>query len=188
MARNMAINRNGRGFPWRVPGWAIPVLLLSIPFFAGFDWSLADYLFMGLLLGLAGVLIELGVRASRGNVAYRLGVALAVLAGFLLIWVNGAVGLLGDENNPANLMFGGVIVVALIGAAGARFRAAGMARAMLAATAAQGLSGVTGLAGGWTSPGLDGVIEVVMGTCVFGGLWLLSAALFRKADAETGGR
>lgn len=187
MARNMVINRNGRGFAWRILGWAILVLLLSIPYFARLPWSLGDYLVMGLLLVLAGALVELGVRASRGNIAYRLGAGLAVLAGFLLIWVNGAVGLLGDENNPANLMFGGVIAVAAISAALARFRAAGMARAMLAATAAQGLAGVTGLVAGWTSPGLDGVLEVVMGTGVFGGLWLLSAALFRKADAETGG-
>ena len=42
-------------------------------------------------------------------------------AGLLLIWVNLAVGMIGDEGNAANLMYMLPMVVALIGAAVSRF-------------------------------------------------------------------
>ena len=112
------------------------------------------------------------------------GAALAVAATFLLIWVNGAVGFLGNEDNPANLLFLGVIAVAVLGAVFADFQPAGMARAMFAAAAAQALVGVAALAFGLGSPGYDGLYEVVMGTTLFGALWLISGALFRKANAQ----
>jgi len=172
-----------RGFPWRIAGWSIPVLLLAIPWIARFPWTLFDYVCMAAAFGIAGLLIELGVRAS-GIIAYRAATAIAVIAGFLLLWVNGAVGFLGDENNPANLMFGGVIAIAAIGAFLVQGRPSGLARAMTAAAIAQLLAGVTGYAAGWASPGADGVYEAVMGTGVFGALWLASAALFRKAHLQ----
>ena len=40
---------------------------------------------------------------------------------------------------------------------------------------AQTLAGIIGLAAGFASPGYGGVYEVVMGTSLFGGLWLLAA-------------
>lgn len=43
--------------------------------------------------------------------------------------MNGAVGIVGSEDNPANLMYGGVLAVGIVGAVIARFRAEGMARA-----------------------------------------------------------
>ena len=38
------------------------------------------------------------------------------MTGFLLVWVNIAVGFLGNENNPANLMFFGLLGLTLVGA------------------------------------------------------------------------
>jgi hypothetical protein len=113
--------------------------------------------------------------------AYRTGAAVAVAASFLLVIVNGAVGFLGDEDNPANLIFLGIILIAALGSAIARFRAAGMARAMFTTAAAQVLAGIVALAAGLGSAGADGIYEVVLGTSLFSGLWLLSAGLFRKA-------
>jgi len=107
-----------------------------------------------------------------------------VAAAFLLVWVNLAVGFLGDEGNPANLMFLGVIAIAIFGAIVARARAAGMSNAMLIAAGAQVLAGATGLATGWASPGSEGIYEVVLGTGLFTPMWLLSAWLFRKAAAD----
>jgi hypothetical protein len=176
----------GGSHHWRMVGWSIPLLLLALPLVAQAPWTLFDYIFMAALLGIAGLLVELGVKLSAGSIAYRIGAGIAVLACFLLVWVNGAVGLLGDEGNPANLMFGGVIAVAAIGAAMARFRPVGMARAMVAAAAAQVLAGAVGLGAGWASPGYDGLYEVVLGTTLFGGLWLVAAALFAQAQRERG--
>lgn len=169
-----------RGFPWRVAGWGGAGLVLLVPLVANAPWTLSDYVSMGLLLGVAGLLVELATRAST-SIAYRAGAGVAVAAAFLLVWVNGAVGFLGDEDNPANLVFFGVIALAALGAVVAGFRPAGMARAMFVTAAAQLLVGVVALAAGLGSPGYAGLYEAVMGTSVFATLWLLSGALFRHA-------
>jgi hypothetical protein len=156
-------------------------VLLTIPLIARFPWTVSDVLFAAMMFGIAGLAIELAVRVSS-NIAFRGGVVVAVAASFLLVWVNGAVGFLGDEGNPANLLFFGVIAVALAGAIVARFRARGMAFAMLAAAFAQLAIGALAIPLGWASPGSQGLYEVVLGSTLFTGLWLLSAGLFRWAS------
>jgi hypothetical protein len=169
-----------RGLPWRLIGWGAVGLILLLPLVTGADWTLFDYVVAGALLGGAGLVLELVVRAS-GSLAYRAGACLAVAAGVLLVWVNGAVGFLGDEGNPANLMFAGVIATAVLGSVIAGFKAKGMAWAMFAAPTAQVMVGLIALSMGWSSPGDAGLYEVVMGTSVFAALWLVSGGLFRLA-------
>jgi hypothetical protein len=178
----MAGNENGgrRAGRWRIVGWGMAALILLLPLVANAPWTLFDFVVMGVLLGGVGVVLELAVRAS-GDIAYRTGAGLAVLGAFLLIWVNGAVGFLGNEDNPANLIFFGVLAVAVLGSLLAGFRPAGMARAMLATAAAQVLVGAIALAAGLGSAGADGLYEVMLGTSVFSALWLIAAGLFRKA-------
>lgn len=177
---------NGRRMErWRVAIWIVAALLLALPLVAmqfsrEVNWTMSDFVFAAIMLATACGTLELAARAS-GNFPYRAGVAFAVGASFLLVWVNGAVGFLGDEDNPANLMFLGVIAIAIIGSVFAGFRPAGMARAMFAAAAAQVAAALIGLAAGWASPGGGGVYEVVLGTSLFTPLWLASALLFRKA-------
>jgi hypothetical protein len=167
------------GVPWRLVGWAGAGLVLLAPMAGNAPWSLSDYVFAAVLLGAAGLALELAARS--GSLAYRAGVAVAVAAGVLLIWVNGAVGLLGDEDNAANLMFFGVLAVAVVGAVLARLRAAGLARAMFAAAAAQVAAGAVALAGGLGSAGNAGLYEAALSTGVFTPLWLAAGWLFRKA-------
>jgi hypothetical protein len=170
----------GRGWsPWRVTGWSIPVLLLMLPavamqFTSEVDWSVADFIFAAVMFGSVGLAFELIVRTSD-SLAYRFGAGLAVIGAFLTIWVNGAVGMIGSEDNPYNLLFGGVLLVALIGAVLARFRAAGMARAMAVTAIAQVAVGTAGL----TADPRGAVFSIG-----FGGLWLLSAALFWNSAQE----
>lgn len=174
-------NIDGRaGFPWRLAGWGGVAFILLLPLIMGAPWTLSDYVVMGVMLGIAGLLIELAVRAS-GDAAYRAGALVAVAAGFLLVWVNLAVGFLGSEDNPANMLFGGVILTALLGAIIARFRAAGIAHAMFAAAGAQLLVGIAALVGGLGSEGPRGLYEAVMGTTLFGTLWLIAGWLFSKS-------
>jgi hypothetical protein len=113
-----------------------------------------------------------------------LGWALAIAAAILLIAVNGAVGFLGSEDNPANAIFAGVIGVAIVGSIVARFRAAGMVRAMYCTAAVQALVGLVALAAGLGTQGWGGVYEVVLGTGLFTTLWLSSAWLFHRAARQ----
>lgn len=168
------------GFPWRMAGWGGVVFILLLPLVTGAPWTLSDYVAMGVMLGIAGLLVELAVRVS-GDGAYRAGALVAVAAGFLLVWVNLAVGLLGSEDNPANMLFAGVILTAVLGAVIARFRPTGMARAMFVAAGAQFLVGIAALAGGLGSDGPQGLHEAVAGTAIFGALWLIAGGLFSKS-------
>ena len=122
-----------------------------------------------------GLAFELAARRT-GDTAYRAAAAVVLAAAFLLVWLNLAVGIIGSEDNPANLMFGGVLAVGIAGAALARFRPDGMARAMVATAFAQALAGAMAVIAGWGS-----TAQVLSLTVFFAALWLLSAWLFRKA-------
>jgi hypothetical protein len=135
------------------------------------DWTPFDFMLAGVLIGSVGGTIELTVKKTR-SYAYRGGVACALASAFLTIWATGAVGMIGSEDGPFNLLFLGVIALALVGAVAACFRATGMARAMLLTAIAQAGVSVAGLA---TDP-LGGIFGAAIA-----GVWLLSAALFRKA-------
>lgn len=182
MAGAAASGDGGTGFPWRIVGWGGAGLLLLLPLLANAPWTAFDFIVAAAMLGTTGLLLELAVRASA-SLTYRAGAGVAILASVLLFWVNGAVGFLGDEDNPANLVFAAVIAVAALGAILARFKATGMSRAMFAAAGVQLLIGAIAIPMGWASPGNAGLFEVLMGTTLFTSLWLLSAALFRKAAA-----
>ena len=168
------------GIPWRIIGWGTAAFLLVLPYIAGAPWTASDYVFAAVMFGIVGGLIELAARTSR-NFYYRAGALVAVAASFLLVWINGAVGIIGDEGGSANLMFIGVILVALVGAIVARFRADGMARAMAIAAVAEALVAVPVVAFGLGAnepPGLLGILVLIGGFTV---MWAGAALLFRKA-------
>lgn len=181
----MASNANeaqGPRIPWPLIGWAIPVVLLTIPWIAHFPWTASDFIFAGALFAITGGMFELAVRAS-GSLAYRAGAAIAILTSFFTVWVNLAVGIIGSEDNPLNLMFFGVIAAAIVGAIVAKFEAAGMARAMWIAAALQGLIGVGVLTFGWGSSEPPGLIALFVLIEMFGAAWFVSGLCFRKAAA-----
>lgn len=173
---------------WRTLRWVVwggAALLLLAPLIAmrftrEVDWSPLDFLVMGVLLALVGGAYELAVRIARSHV-YVIAFGVAVGTAFLTIWANLAVGIVGEPAEPINRIYFGVVAVAVLGATLARLRPAGMARAMLAAALAQAAGSVVGLVA-------DGTTVFVL-TAVFAVLWLVSAALFRRAAGppETNG-
>ena len=175
-----------RTVPWRLLGWGGAAALLLVPLVAmqftnEVNWTPADFAFAAAMLGLVGGTFELAVRRS-GNGWYRLGVAVALGTAFLLVWINAAVGIIGDEGNPANLMFLGVIAIALAGSIVARFQPAGMAVAMIVTAAAELLVGVIALIlrlGANEPPFFPGML-ILIG--FFAAMWLVAALLFRKAE------
>ena len=113
--------------------------------------------------------------------AYRLAVVAAFATGFLLMWVIGAVGLIGVEGDPFDMIYGGVLAIGIIGALIARFQPQGMARAMVATALAQALVVVIALIAGKHQVEVSSVPEIVLSNGFFVVLWLGSARLFRSA-------
>lgn len=179
MARNMDTPRaTNRLSPFI---WGFAACLLLLPLIAmqvpgtGVDWTLSDFVIMGILLSTACGAYEVATRMNR-NTMYRLGAGVAVVTGFLTVWVNLAVGMILSENNLENLVFLGVLAIAILGALIARFRARGMAVAMTAAAVAQLACAVWGA--------MIDRIHVGLLIAVFAGFWLASAALFRVAAQQ----
>lgn len=158
----------------RIAAWSAAAGLLLLPVIAmqltrEVSWNLADFLIAGALIGGTGLVFELAIRA-RSSGTYRAGAAVATFTAFLTIWINLAVGMIGDEGNPLNLVFGGVIAVAVLGAFLARFRPVGMAWTMLATAAVQAATVIPALTDEPRTAALIGAFTLP---------WLLSAALFR---------
>jgi hypothetical protein len=163
--------------PIRLAGWGAAAALLLLPLVAmqftrEVNWTLSDFVFAGLLIGGIGGGYELVLRLSR-NTAYRAAAALGLGVSFLVVWSNGAVGIIGNENDPINLAFFAILAFGLVGALAARFRPGGMA-ATMAVMAVQMLGMAAYVLA--TNPNREAAI-----IAVFAGLWLASALLFRKA-------
>jgi hypothetical protein len=143
-------------------------------------WNLADFVVAGVLLFGAGLTYQLVARRA-GNVVYRVAVGVAVAAALLLVWTVGAVGVIGEDGDPADLMYGGVLAVGAIGAVIARFRPQGMARALLAMALVQALVAVIALIAGKHQAPISSVSEIVGVNGLFVTLFIGSAWLFRQA-------
>ena len=143
------------------------------------NWSLFDFVVAGALLVGTGLLYELAVRKA-GTVVYRAAAGVAVGAAFLLTWVNLAVGIIGEPDERANVLYLGVPAVGIIGAVIARLQPQGMARALFATALAQALIAAIALILGWGAPG-TGPLEIVALNGMFVALFAGSAWLFRLA-------
>jgi hypothetical protein len=180
----------------RLSIWAIVVaVILIVPFLAmRFDWSvpdpgspapekvnwsLFDFVFAGTLLFGAAFSYELVARKGS-TIAYRAAVGIACAAGLLLVWVNGAVGIIGSEDNPANLMYAGVLAVGILGAITARLEPRGLALTLFATAIAQTLVPVIALTI-WRPPIASGIVKMLVVNAFFVVLWVVSALLFRHA-------
>ncbi|WP_116040450.1 hypothetical protein [Amycolatopsis palatopharyngis] len=113
--------------------------------------------------------------------AYRSAAGIAVVTAFVLVWAIGAVGVIGREGDRADLMYGGVLAVGIIGAVIARFRPHGMARALLATAVAQAVVAVIALIAGKHQSPVSSVFEILGLNGFFVALFIGSAWLFRDA-------
>jgi hypothetical protein len=181
----VAETRRRGGGAVRPIGWLMLAALLAVPALAmrfapeaGFNWTASDFVVAGVLLGGLGLAVEAALRISR-HWAYRGGALVAVGTGFLLLWANLAVGLVGDEDNVLNWLFVAVLAVAAAGAALARLRPGGMARALAATALAQLAAAAAALGGTPAGPGRAAEIAALAG--LFPAALLFSAWLFAKS-------
>ena len=162
----------------RVAIWGLAAGLFLLPLVAmqftdEVNWTAFDFVFWGGMLLVACGVYEVATRISPSR-WYRAGVGAAVVGGFLVVWVNGAVGMIGNEDNAYNLLFLGAIVVGAIGALIAWFRPGGMAWALYATALVHGLVSVVAIAAGWDMRGAVRSLFFVLP-------YLFSAGLFRQA-------
>lgn len=135
-----------------------------------------------LLCGGAGLTYQLVAKKKMSNKAYRFAVGVVLAAVFLLVWINAAVGgILGDD--PADMMYFGVLLVGFIGAIIARLEPQGMSRALFATAFALALVPVIALIIG-TPAFANGVMAVFGLHAVFAMPFVGSALLFRRASAN----
>jgi len=133
----------------------------------------------------AAGMYELILALRKRNPRYRLAFGVGLVAAFLLFWVNGAVGMIGNEDQPANLLYGAVFAVGLLGALLARFQPRGMARTLFAAALVQLFVPIIALLV-WPqlSWGAAGMVGVFGFNAFFAMLFVVSALLFRRASTE----
>lgn len=144
------------------------------------NWDVVDFaVFGGMLLG-AGLVYAL-LRRQANSAMYRFALGVALATAFVLVWVNGAVGIIGDESHDANMLYFGVLAIAALGAIIARFRPEGMALALCATAIAQVAVAVYALMNDLGSAAPIWPRDVLILTGFFAALWLTSAWLFRIA-------
>ena len=139
----------------------------------GVNWGPMDFAIMGVLVLGSGLLYEYA-SSRAGSVAQKTAVGIAVAAGLLLIWVNLAVGMIGDDGTAANLLYIFVLFVALIGASIARFEPREVSIAMFATAGAQVVVAVIAL--------VAGLGPTLAADAFFIGAWVASGLLFRQAS------
>jgi len=162
---------------WHIPMWAGAALILAVPaiamqFSKEIAWGIEDFLVVGVLLAAVCGTIELALRAST-SALYRVGVALAAIGGFLLVFVNLAIGIIGDEQNPKNLIFFAIPALGFLGALIGRFKAALLVKLLVIMAALQ-LSTI------FMAPA-ELLRVMIPFTGLFVGLWLLSALLIHRS-------
>jgi hypothetical protein len=118
--------------------------------------------------------------------SYKQGVWLLLFGCLLLFWINGAVGIIGSENNDANIMYicvpGLGFIVASLGGYGPE----PMKRALLTMAGVQFLIAIIALLFSLGTDGNSWPKDVIGATVFFVFLWLLSASRFHAALADQG--
>ena len=177
--------------PRRVVGtFAVTALILTIPLVAmqftdEVTWTLTDFVVAGAMLLSAGLAYEFVAGRTHATL-YRAAAGLAVGTMLFLVWAILAVGVIGAEGDPFDLIYGAVIAIAVMGALAARFDPRGMARALLAAATAQALVIVVALLLGKQHSEVSSIGEIVMINGIFVALFATAAALFWQAARSAG--
>jgi len=152
--------------------------LISMQFSDGVVWTLSDFVFAAALISGTGIAYKFISQRSTA-VAYRVATAIAVVTALLLVWVNGAVGIIGSDDNPVNLLYFVVLVIGLIGVFLSRLEADGMKRALVVTGIAQILVPIIALE--FRPSDFDpGLVRVFGLNIFFVLLWLVSALLYRR--------
>ena len=153
--------------------------LLMVPLVAsrvveGWNWGPGAFVFTYVMFFSTGMAYALIAR-KMGAWAYKAAVGLALVTGFVMGWSNMVH--TSESDNPANLLYFGVLVLGGVGAWLARLEPRGMARALFAMA---GVLAVLAVVLASAAPlGLERRVAVMHGLFVV--LFAASGLLFRRA-------
>ncbi|HEX2868169.1 MAG TPA: hypothetical protein VHO03_14080 [Ignavibacteriales bacterium] len=159
------------------------VPLVAMQFDSGVNWSLFDFAVAWILLFSAGFSYKLAVKKVSNN-AHRFAVGSVVAISLFLVWSNLSVGLIGDGNNPVNMMCFGVLAIVVIGAVVTRFQPRLMVYVLIAAALAQMLVALTALLAGSSLLHGSSTLEILGVNGFLAMLWIGSALLFNYAGRK----
>jgi hypothetical protein len=157
--------------------------LLMVPLVAsriveGWNWPPQAFVLTYVLFFLTGMAYALIARKMKAW-AYKAGVGLALVAGFVLGW--STMVHMSETENPLLLVYFGVLAVGAAGAALARLEARGMARALFAMVGALAVAGVVTQVI-WRHEGAGPAWEVVVRHAGMAAVLTTAGLLFRRAS------
>lgn len=162
----------------------VTVCILLIPFVAmqftdEVNWSLFDFIIAGIFLFGAGLSYELITRKTNIT-KYKIATGLAVGTALILTWVNLAVGIIGSERNPANLLYIAVLLIGIFGSVIVRFHSEGMSITLFIVAVVQLIIPLVALIF-WESALNEppGFTMIFILNAIFAVLFIISAFLYR---------
>lgn len=147
------------------------------------NWSFFDFVAAWILLFGAGFTYRMIAR-MMSNIKYRAAVGLAVATALFLVWSNLAVGLIGSEDNPANLMYMGVLAIGFLGSIIAKLKPKGMSLVLFSMAFSHIIITVIAMIVRVELLPESSVIEILAVNGFFAVLWSGSALLFRNGAQE----
>ncbi|MCX7545005.1 hypothetical protein [Marinicella gelatinilytica] len=134
------------------------------------------------LLVLMALFVRWVVAKRPGDRFYYWAWVLVMLSSFLLFWVNGAVGIIGDSNNDVNMLYSASLGLGVMGALWQRFRPLPMVYLMLILGFLQVLIAVLAWLLDWGVSGPVWPWDVWFLSIFFTLMWLMAAWLFYKSE------
>jgi hypothetical protein len=147
------------------------------------NWTLFDFAFAGAMLAILSLAAWFLFKGPQ-SFSYRLGVGIAVAAAIFVVVTTGAVGIVGSEDNDANLLYLGVLAFALIGAAITRFHPRPMTWVLSATALATASIALVAVMLGWGADGPIWPFDVLGASGLLAVMFAVSAVLFRRAAAR----
>lgn len=160
--------------------WMAPLIASRVV--EGWNWGPGAFVFAYVLFFGTGMAYAL-IAGRMGAWAYKAGVGLSLGAGFVLAWATMVH--LSETENPANLVYLGVLAVGAVGAAAARLEARGLAWTLFAMAGALALAWVATQVV-WTDTPAGPVWNVGVMHGGFVLLFVVAGLLFRRAGAGGG--
>lgn len=162
----------------------VPPALLLIPLAGqltveGWNWTGSDFLMAWVVFSFTTWFYRFLVTRQPANLAYKAGVALAVLTGFLITWITMAVQIIGNDN-PGNLLYLLTILGGFLGVGLARCQPAGLAKVAFCMAAALLLVPVVSFLA-WPEDFNPGYPRVLILSAGFAAMYLTSGLLLRHA-------